>query len=65
MTLEIDNKDKLMRPQKAGKELAIKCDVDLVNVRKLLHNQLFQTKIQSVTQLDPDEEIILKFCVIK
>ena len=35
--LSIDNKAKLMGPQKAGKPLAIKCDLDLVNVRQISH----------------------------
>jgi len=33
VTLSIDNEEKLMSPQKAGKPLAIKCDLDLVNVK--------------------------------
>ena len=32
-TLSIENEEKLMSPQKAGKYLAIRCDLDLVNVR--------------------------------
>jgi len=33
VTLTIDNKAKLMGPQKAGKQLAIKCDADILNVK--------------------------------
>ena len=33
VSLSIQNADKLMRPQKAGKSLMIKCDLDAVNVR--------------------------------
>ena len=33
-TLTIANEEKLMVPQKAGKELAIICDLDLINVRQ-------------------------------
>ena len=32
-TLSIEYEEKLMSPQKAGKFLAIRCDLDLVNVR--------------------------------
>ena len=35
VTLTVDNEDALMKPQKAGKELKIKCDLDLVNVSKI------------------------------
>ena len=35
VTLTVENEDALMKPQKAGKELKIKCDLDLVNVSKL------------------------------
>merc|ERR1712176_61730 len=33
VTPKIENEDALMRPQKAGKELKIKCDLDLDNVK--------------------------------
>lgn len=33
VTLRIENEENLMKPQKAGKTLKIKCDLDLVNVK--------------------------------
>ena len=37
VSLRITNKAGLMRPQKAGKLLKIKCDVDMVKVGEQIH----------------------------
>ena len=61
-TLSIENEEKLMSPQKAGKYLAIRCDLDLVNVRSFNISCLVWVlnrikKILSIRQEDISNQI--------